>query len=220
MNYLKKFAGIESKEKKEAWRDQVANSRGSGNALEDPNNHPLRLFVMSVDTLRGREIDQKLMDGWSEKPPLFQDKKNPNSDRTLKAMCREGIPPALRSAIWITSIVKVARPYQSKAETDEFGTLAKVKVLDYGWEYVLKSLFPDESDKEAATIPDFGVDPRKVEALLVEDHIMGEETLSGREVKGVKSLTLVLYAVKENLGAFSFHSLLFNNEMDNSEESQ
>ena len=198
MNFLKKIAGLEVQKKEESWRLKVANS--TPNALEDPQNHPMRLFVMSVDTLCGKPIDQKLKEGWSEKPPLFQDKRNPDSDRTLKSMCRDGIPPALRSAIWITSVVRISRPYQNKSERYDFGTLSKVKVLDHGWEYVLKSLFPDESDKEAATIPDFGLDPKDVEALLVHDHLMDDDNLSEQGVKGVKSLTLVLYAVKENLG--------------------
>lgn len=199
MNFIKKLAGIESKNKVESWREQLAAS-SPVNALQDPENHPLRLFVMSIDTLCGRKIDQKLPEGWSEKPPLFQDQKDPESDRTLKAMCREGIPAALRSAVWITSIVRVARPYQNRKDTDEFGTLAKVKILDHGWNYVLKSLFPDESDMEACTIPDFGLDPEEVEALLINDHMMNGQNLSAKGVKGVKSLTLVLYAVKENLG--------------------
>ena len=200
MNFLRKITGASPKEKKENWREKLAASSPRINQLEEPENHPMRLYVMSVDSLNGKGIDQRMIEGWSDKPPLFQDQKNPDSLRTLKAMCRGGIPPALRSAVWITSIVRVARPYQTKQETDEFGTLAKVKILDHGWEYVLKNMFPDTSDLEAAAIPNFGNDPKEVEALLIRDHMAATENDSEKVQKGVKQLTLVLYAVKENLG--------------------
>jgi len=195
MNYLRKIAGGESKKKEESWRTKLAQA---SDVLEEPENHPLRSYVMSVDTLCGREIDQKLYNGWRGKPPLFENKKDP--DKNFKAMCREGIPQALRSAIWFTSIVRISRPYQTREETDAFGTLAKVKALNHGWEYVLKSMFPDESDKERATIPEFGLDPQEIEAMVVQDHMMDDGKLCAKGVKGVKALTLVLYAAKENLG--------------------
>jgi hypothetical protein len=198
MNYLRRIAGGESKKKEDSWRTKLARASGV-NELEEPENHPLRFYVMSVDTLCGTEIDQRMPEAWKEKPPLFEYRKK-NSDRKLKAMCREGIPQALRSAIWFTSIVRISRPYQSKEESDAFGTLAKVKVLDHGWEYVLKSLFPDNSDKERANIPDFGSDPQEVEAMVVQDHMMDGGKLCAKGVIGVNALTLVLYAAKENLG--------------------
>lgn len=196
MNYLRRLAGKAEKEE-ESWRTKLAEA-ASGDKLEEPENHPLRFYVMSVDTLCGKEIDQELYGDWKEKPPLFEETKNP--ERHLKNMCREGIPPALRSAIWLTSIVKISRPNQSKEEADEFGTLAKVKILDHGWDFILKTLFPDKSDMEAATIPDFGLDPQEVEALVIQDHMMEDGKLCAKGVKGVKALTLVLYAAKENLG--------------------
>jgi hypothetical protein len=196
MNYLRKLTGTPKKDE-ESWRTKLAEA-ASVDKSEEPENHPLRSYVMSVDTLCGKEIDQKLYGDWKEKPPLFEDIKNP--ERHLKNMCREGIPPALRSAVWLTSVVKISRSDQSKEEIDEFGTLGKVKILDFGWEYIQSALFPDESDREAATIPDFGLDPQEVEALVVQDHMMEDGKLSAKGVKGVKALTLVLYAAKENLG--------------------
>ncbi len=71
-------------------------------------------------------------------------------------------------------------------------------MLDYGWKYTKDSLFPDQSDEETAVMPDFGLD--NAEALLVHDHLMLGDKLCEKGVKGVKSLTLVLYAAKQNLG--------------------
>lgn len=198
MNYIRKLAGYEPKELEESWRAKLAASTGNANSQDEPDNYPLRLYIMSFDTLCGRPIDQKLPQGWSEKPPLISDTKD--SERQLKAMCRGGIPPALRSAVWLTSIVRVARPQQSKEETDEFGTLAKVQVLEYGWKCVLDGLFPDDSDKQAADIPDFGMDPDEVRESIVEDHMTQDGEFYEKEGSGLKSLTLVLYAAKEYLG--------------------
>jgi hypothetical protein len=199
MNYIRKLAGIEPKGQEESWRVKLAASSANvNNAQDEPDNFPLRFYIMSFDSLCGRMIDQKLPPGWSEKPPLFPNQND--SERQLKAMCRGGIPPALRSAVWLTSIVRVARPLQSKEETDEFGTLAKVQVLEYGWKCVLDGLFPDESDKEAATIPDFGAEPQEVRESIIQDHMTENGKICAKAESGLKSLTLVLYAAKEYLG--------------------
>jgi TBC domain. len=198
MNYIRKLAGIEPKAQEESWRVKLAASSANVNTPDEPDNFPLRFYILSFDTLCGRVIDQKLPPGWSEKPPLFPGQND--SERQLKAMCRGGIPPALRSAVWLTSVVRVARPLQSKEETDEFGTLAKVQVLEYGWNCVLDGLFPDESDKEAATIPDFGVESQEVRESIVQDHMTENGKICDKKESGLKSLTLVLYATKEYLG--------------------
>mmetsp|Transcript_4011 Transcript_4011/g.7709 ORF Transcript_4011/g.7709 Transcript_4011/m.7709 type:complete len:624 (+) Transcript_4011:140-2011(+) len=199
MNYIRKLAGIEPKEQEESWRVKLAASSANASTQDEPDNFPLRFYVMSFDTLCGKMIDQKLPPGWSEKPPLFLDQND--TERYLKAMCRGGIPPALRSAVWLTSIVRVARPLQSKEETDEFGTLAKVQVLEYGWKCVLDSLFPDHSDKEAVTIPDFGAAPEEVRESIIQDYMTKENgEMCDKGESGLKALTLVLYAAKEYLG--------------------
>jgi len=169
--------------------------------LDCSQNNPLSFFVISTDTLRGIRPDENLTKDWTNKPPLFQNYGvNANDERTLKRICRNGIPPALRSAIWLTSIVRKSRPYQSIEETYEYGTLKKVEVLDYGWGVVKKHVFPDKSDEETAIIPDFGVDPKKMEALLIQDHCFQNNVLSVRGVKGVKAFTQVLLASRLQLG--------------------
>ncbi len=194
------------KSKKESWRDKLE-------APPTMDSNPLRMFVRSVDTLLGRPIDETLPDigrEWPNKPPLIDPSGSEETDlRRFKKLCRQGIPPALRSAIWITSVVMKSRPYQSKEDTEDFGTLKKVEILDHGWEMVRKSLFPDISDEEACTIPDFGVEPTAMEGMLINDHFFChrddeheefEGRMPERAVKGVKVITMFLYAARENLG--------------------
>lgn len=125
-------------------------------------------------------------------------------------------------------MVTKSRPYQSKEDTQDFGTLKKVEILDHGWEMVRKSLFSDVSDEEAVTIPDFGVEPMEMEGMLVNDHFFhrkkrvngntshgkkyatndtdndnnndNDGNLSEKAVKGVQLITMFLYAARENLG--------------------
>lgn len=163
--------------------------------------NPMQMFVCSSDSLRGRKIDQTLPPGWTNKPPLFQrNGKRSDDSHVVKSMVRKGIPPALRSAVWLIMTVRQARTYQTKEQNEEFGTLKKVEILDHGWNIVKSNIFPDTSDEDSATIPDFGIDPEKMESLLVEDHCFDYGGLSKRGVDGVRSLTFVLSAVKENLG--------------------
>ena len=199
MNFLRKLKRGEPK--KENWREKL-----EGPIMED---NPLRMFVRSVDTLTGRPIDETLPEGreWPTKPPIIPKSGNVETDlQRFKKLCRNGIPAALRSAIWITSVVMKSRPYQSLEETEEFGTLKKVEILEHGWEMVRKSLFPDVSDEEACTIPDFGVEPHEMEGMLVSDYFFfkndddGSGNMSERSVKGVRLITMFLYAARENLG--------------------
>jgi len=201
------FFKRKTQRKKEDWRKKLEEA----SPVMDSN--PLKMFVRSVDTLLGQPIDETLPDGreWPTKPPIITASGSDSTDlRRYKKLCREGIPPALRSAVWITSVVMKSRPYQSKEDTEDFGTLKKVEILDHGWEMVRKSLFSDISDEEAVTIPDFGLDPKEMEAMLVNDHLIvkngikseegNEGNLSEKAVKGVRLITMFLYAARENLG--------------------
>lgn len=203
------FGGGNKQPKQEAWREQLQQQNPPSNNIEDSN--PLRMFVRSVDTLLGKPIDETLPTTreWPIKPPIIAYSGNAETDlRRFKKLCRNGIPPVYRSAIWITSVVMISRPYQSKEDTEEFGTLMKVEILEHGWETVKKSLFPDESDEDAVTIPDFGMDPQKMEAILINDHFIfreGDEdefegNLSQQAIEGVKLITVFLYAARQNLG--------------------
>lgn len=213
MGFFSFIGGGNKQPQSEAWREklnQQNSTSNSSNNIEDSN--PLHMFVRSVDTLNGKQIDETLPSTreWPIKPPIIQPTGNTDHDlKLLKRLCRSGIPPVYRSAIWITSVVTISRPYQSKEETELFGTLMKVEILEHGWEVVKKSIFSDESDEEAATIPDFGMEPKKMEGLLVNDHFLFVEgygddefqgTLSQRAVEGVHLITIFLYAVRQNLG--------------------
>ncbi len=200
------------KPKQESWRLKLA-------PPPTMDSNPLQMFVRSTNSLTGQPIDETLPDigkAWPTKPPIIVPSGSPETDiRRYKKLCRSGIPPALRSAVWITSVVMKSRPYQSMEDTQDFGTLKKVEILDHGWEMVRKSLFPDVSDEEACVIPDFGVEPHIMEGLLVNDHFFhihdekGETSnsttssntiMTGKAVEGVKRITMFLYAARENLG--------------------
>lgn len=200
------FRRKDESNKKEAWREQLSQS-----SIPTDDSNPLRMFVRSVDTLRGQPIDETLpaYREWPVKPPIIPYSGKPDLDlRRLKKLCRNGIPPVYRSALWMTSVVTQSRPYQSKEDTEEFGTLMKIEILDHGWEIVRRSLFPDVSDEEACTIPDFGVEPKEMEAMLINDHFIlhnensgeMEGNMSENAVKGVQLITMFLYAARLNLG--------------------
>ncbi len=83
----------------------------------------------------------------------------------------------------------------SKAECDEYGTFQKVRVLDHGWDLVVKSLFPDVTDLERAEILDFGLGEEQLMNVLVRDQ--GGESIPEA---GLKSLIMVLHAARDSLG--------------------
>jgi len=143
----------------------------TGNDLD-----PMDFFVLSINVIPQRaELDQTsiLDSNWSRSPPLFQHKgAKANKIRTLKKMCRKGIPPILRSAIWLTSTIRIARPNQPIEETYECGLMRNVKVLSHGWDVILKNLLPHSSDEEALTIPpNFGSSPHEIRASLTRIHV-------------------------------------------------
>ena len=160
--------------------------------------NPLDLFCSSIDTLRGSPVDQTIPpnSGWSDRPTKVSGIGNNFKDReAIQQMCRRGIPPSLRCAAWIINVVYAANPDMPKEDCDEYGTFTKVRVLDHGWDLVVKSLFPDPTDLERAAVLDFGVGHDHLMNILLRDH-------GGSPIpyKGVKSLTMVLHAVRDSLG--------------------
>ncbi len=106
--------------------------------------NPLDLFCSSHDTLRGHEIDQFIPAnlGWtsgvggaaaaaaggrglSSLPGISSQ----NSREDMQLLCRRGIPPSLRCAVWIINVVTAANPNMSKRDCDDFGTLRKMRVI-------------------------------------------------------------------------------------------
>lgn len=115
--------------------------------------NPLDLFCSSHDTLRGHEIDQFIPPnfGWTsgvgnaaaaavtssssgggqqqQSSTGLAQYRNPKSREDIQLLCRRGIPPSLRCAIWIINVVSAANPNMTKRECDEFGTLRKMRVI-------------------------------------------------------------------------------------------
>eukprot|EP00934_Nitzschia_sp_Nitz4_P002802 Nitzschia sp. Nitz4//scaffold530_size3649//1391//3416//NITZ4_009262-RA/size3649-augustus-gene-0.2-mRNA-1//-1//CDS//3329554111//2792//frame0 len=106
----------------------------------------MSMFINSTDTLRRREINQRIPQEWSDSPPLFHvrvsqrrkfwrgpqeenvtEEEDPN---LLKGMIRKGIPPALRCAVWISNVIQAANPHQELKIAHQYRTLAKVQLLD------------------------------------------------------------------------------------------
>lgn len=98
------------------------------------------------------------------------------------------------SATWIINVFSASDPSLSQDAADEYGTLAKVRILDHGWNLVLHSLFPDASDLERAEVLDFGVGHDHLVNILTRDHggVIDSE--------GIQSLTRVLHGVRDSLG--------------------
>ena len=156
---------------------------------------PLDLFCSSIDTLLSRSIDQTIEPGggWSSRPTRLSGVGDGRGE--IQQMCRRGIPPSLRCAAWIINVVAAVNPEWSKSECDEFGTFRKVRVIDHGWELVLKSLFPDETDLQDANVLDMGIGDDQLMNLLLHDH--GGSPIPD---KGIQSLTKVLHAARDSLG--------------------
>jgi hypothetical protein len=115
--------------------------------------NPLDLFCSSHDTLRGHDIDQFIPAnlGWTSGVggaaaaaaasgagqqqqqqaglPSPSMASQPRGREEMQLLCRRGIPPSLRCAIWIINVVSAANPNMSKRDCDEFGTLRKMRVI-------------------------------------------------------------------------------------------
>ena len=161
--------------------------------------NPLDLFCSSMDSLYGNSIDLTIPPnaGWEQRPSWKQNSHLPNNGQNReesRALCRHGIPPSLRCAAWIINVVSATNVNMSKSDCDDYGTLKKVRVLEHGWELVLKSMFPDPSDLERAEVLDFGVGHDQLINILMKDH--------GGSIpeKGIQSLTKVLHAARDSLG--------------------
>ncbi|KAL7542273.1 hypothetical protein ACHAWF_007133 [Thalassiosira exigua] len=156
-------------------------------------------YVISVDSLFGQNISPEVCEWLSDKPPLVL---GVNSDKRslhiLKKKCRLGLPPQLRCAVWISSVVRIVNPHLPIEETDSWGTCAMKKNIDAKWECALNAVFPNPSDTEDAIAPDLGLQQKVLTQLIHQDY-KGWAT-DGISQEGVKSLTLVLCTVQQVLG--------------------
>lgn len=103
-------------------------------------------------------------------------------------MSRRGIPPALRCAVWLSSVVKASHSHQPNEYSEEYRTLAKVQQLDYAWETVLKQVFNSKGDEVNAVPPNFG-------NTTYQDYIGGPLPDYGQQ-----ALTRVLMALSHVVG--------------------
>ena len=173
-----------------------------------------KLYISSSDTLRGTPTDQTVADGWNDRPPLFV---TTDDDDLLKGvskavsisavsflfpilvslkksltkvsrqMIRQGVPPALRCAVWISSTIKACHDHEEYSYAGDYRTLGKVRALDHAWEIVLKQMFPNESDVRDALPPSFGnIDHLQYHGDIPEN--------------GKRALTHVLLAIQHLLG--------------------
>ena len=201
--------------------------------------NPLDLFCSSIDTLCGKKIDLVIPpnSGWAERPSCSRYERKPvaggggadrhtnshinnvdnnnNYREEMRELCRHGIPPSLRCAAWIINVVSAANPQMDKSDCDDFGTLKKVRILEHGWDIVVKSIFPDTSDLESAEVLDFGLGHDHLINILMKDHhhhhdddddynSQGRKGESNNQhiipESGIVSLTKVLHAARDSLG--------------------
>jgi TLD/Rab-GTPase-TBC domain len=157
------------------------------------------LFISASDTLCGSVIDQKLKDGWSDRPPLFPDNEE-EEEKVFKSRIRGGIPPALRCAIWMSSIIDACHPDQDKLISRQYRTLGKVRLLDCAWDAILHQLFSTDSDRQESIAPNLG----NTDILDYWDDIDANATTASVlrvvTVKGRQALSQVLCALEFALG--------------------
>mmetsp|Transcript_22155 Transcript_22155/g.32719 ORF Transcript_22155/g.32719 Transcript_22155/m.32719 type:complete len:587 (+) Transcript_22155:61-1821(+) len=123
------------------------------------NNADKDIYILSSDTLCGTTIDQVIKDGWNDRHPLFLYQKKQKKQKEillLKGMIREGIPPILRCAVWVSSIMYTCNPQKSKEYSFDYRTVGNTQLVNRVWETVVQQMFPDESDFRQASPPNFG----------------------------------------------------------------
>ncbi|CAB9497754.1 domain family member 24 [Seminavis robusta] len=127
------------------------------------------MFITSVDTLEGKQIDLRVALGWNDRPPLLVEKgswrkrERPEDPALLKGMLRKGIPPVLRCAVWLSNIIATVHPHQPPEYSQEYRTLAKVRALDLAYQNLLQrtisskdSNIHDETTWKDLNTPNFG----------------------------------------------------------------
>ena len=113
-------------------------------------------------------------------------------------MCRTGIPPILRCAIWITSVMRITQtPHQPERIIQQYGTLSKVQVLEHGWNLVLEQMFPDPSDECDAIPYLFGLNPVYMD--LLNDY---------NNLNLNPSMTRILCAIQHHLDVVQYAPLI------------
>ena len=121
-------------------------------------------------------------------------------------MCRKGITPSLRSAIWIISIARNTTKNETNKNTkdtkneninigDEYGTLEKVNELQRAWFKVLKDSFPDENDETYSDMPRFGLGKVDMKEVLLCHNYNTNDAIEDVNETSVNTLKRVLIAI-------------------------
>ena len=107
-------------------------------------------------------------------------------------MIRLGIPPSLRCAVWISNIIQASHPHQGLSYAHEYRTLAKVQILDSGYQVLWDNNITKQEDIQRVS---FGHDESSLWEPL--------EGYAGKE-----SLKNVLYALSFVLGGIEYAPLV------------
>eukprot|EP00578_Thalassiosira_sp_NH16_P027551 CAMPEP_0181097324 /NCGR_PEP_ID=MMETSP1071-20121207/11505_1 /TAXON_ID=35127 /ORGANISM="Thalassiosira sp., Strain NH16" /LENGTH=584 /DNA_ID=CAMNT_0023179791 /DNA_START=17 /DNA_END=1771 /DNA_ORIENTATION=+ len=164
-------------------------------------------FVKSVDSLFGQEIVSVDSPWFSDGPPLVLGAKtDKRSLKLLKQKCRWGLPPQLRCAVWISSVMRTVNPHLPISETDSYGTVGAENSIDAKWGFALNAVFTNPTDRDDAIAPDLGLGQEMLHQLIENDYRewgvqSGLASDSGAiPEEGVRSLTLVLCTAHQVLG--------------------
>jgi len=178
--------------------DEDINTFNNDNNMEDNNySSPMDMYLLSHDALCGAPTDQTITPGWSSRPSkqtgfFSHGRKNLSSELYLQIL-KQGVPPALRCAVWTTNVSKGDQEDQDDEEDDDIGTLRKVRIVEHGWKIAQQQVNLDQIDEDDLQIPDLGLGPRHLVNLLVKDH--GDCIPEA----GAASLKRVLYVVQQLL---------------------
>jgi hypothetical protein len=105
---------------------------------------PDQMFIRSTDTLHHAVIDQTIPAGWGDRPPLLIMPDGEETPNLLKGVIRQGVPPALRCAVWLSNIVQTVHPHQPQSYWHEYRTLSKARDLDGAYNRFLQSMIAGE----------------------------------------------------------------------------
>ena len=170
-------------------------------------------FVESVDTLFGVQVIPLVNDDrFPSGPPLVKGGRHNSDKRSLKLhkiICRSGLPPQYRCAVWITSVARIANPQLSVSEIESYGTIAHAKNINAQWTYALGMTLPNPQVRDDAISPDFGLGQQGLHQLIHFDYGEWNTTLTTLPQQGnkksipddgVKALTGVLCVIHQVLG--------------------
>ncbi|GAX28204.1 hypothetical protein FisN_22Hh230 [Fistulifera solaris] len=108
----------------------------------DDNAPSLRnLVIGSVDTLTEKELPTRIPPTWNDRPPLLRGPRGtPETTLLLKGVIRQGIPPALRCAVWLSNVFQAVHPRETAEYWHEYRTLQKAEALGQAYDRILDQI--------------------------------------------------------------------------------